>query len=96
MVLLVFLFVLLALLMVLLVLLFVLQAHSVRLPLETGTKRLRGFGYAEFDTINDLKEALLLKGEVRWASNRMSMVSTERELLGGHHIECTLVIISLI
>lgn len=42
-----------------------LQAQSVRLPLESGTQRLRGFGYAEFDNINDLKEALLLKGEVR-------------------------------
>lgn len=42
-----------------------LQAQSVRLPLETGTQRLRGFGYAEFNDINDLKEALLLKGEVR-------------------------------
>lgn len=40
------------------------QAQSVRLPLESGTQRLRGFGYAEFDNINDLKEALLLKGEV--------------------------------
>lgn len=36
----------------------------MRLPLESGTQRLRGFGYAEFDNINDLKEALLLKGEV--------------------------------
>lgn len=41
-----------------------LQAQSVRLPLESGTQRLRGFGYAEFDNINDLKEALSLKGEV--------------------------------
>lgn len=32
--------------------------------MESGTSRLRGFGYAEFDNINDLKEALLLKGEV--------------------------------
>ena len=51
----------------------VLQASSVRLPLESGTQRLRGFGYAEFDNINDLKEALLLKGEV--SANRVVMLS---------------------
>lgn len=43
----------------------------MRLPLETGTQRLRGFGYAEFNNINDLKEALLLKGEVWWGDWRV-------------------------
>ena len=37
----------------------------MRLPTEGGSSRLRGFGYAEFPSINDLMEALNLKGEVR-------------------------------
>ena len=36
----------------------------MRLPVESGTTRLRGFGYAEFDSVNDLMEALTLAGEV--------------------------------
>lgn len=36
----------------------------MRLPMESGTSRLRGFGYAEFDTVHDLMEALTLAGEV--------------------------------
>lgn len=36
----------------------------MRLPVESGTNRMRGFGYAEFDTINDLMEALSLNKEV--------------------------------
>lgn len=63
-----------------------LQAQSVRLPLESGTQRLRGFGYAEFDNINDLKEALLLKGEVRGvvcciSSHLRCVLSTVQQLL---------------
>ena len=36
----------------------------MRLPMESGTSRMRGFGYAEFDTMNDLMEALSLNKEV--------------------------------
>ena len=52
------------------------QAQSVRLPLESGTQRLRGFGYAEFNSINDLKEALLLKGEV-WFFHPIHLTSPD-------------------
>ena len=45
------------------------QASSVRLPVESGTNRMRGFGYAEFDTISDLMEALSLNKEVGDNSN---------------------------
>ena len=41
-----------------------LQATSIRLPVESGTSRLRGFGYAEFGSITELMDALSLSGEV--------------------------------
>ena len=41
-----------------------LQASSIRLPVESGTSRLRGFGYAEFSSLQDLMDALSLSGEV--------------------------------
>ena len=53
----------------------------MRLPLEGGSTRLRGFGYAEFMNINDVKEALLLRGEVRWALVRCE-VGTSWEVRG--------------
>ena len=40
------------------------QANSIRLPVESGTSRLRGFGYAEFGSLQDLMDALSLSGEV--------------------------------
>lgn len=54
----------------------------MRLPLESGTQRLRGFGYAEFDNLTDLKEALLLKGEVRKCG--LWCVDTDPYCGGGH------------
>ena len=36
----------------------------MRLPKEGTTNRLRGFGYAELSTVQDLEEALALTGEV--------------------------------
>ena len=42
-----------------------LQVNNVRLPKEGTTNRLRGFGYAEVMTKQDIEEALALKGEVR-------------------------------
>ena len=41
-----------------------LQASSIRLPVESGTSRLRGFGYAEFGSLQELMDALSLSGEV--------------------------------
>ena len=41
-----------------------LQATSIRLPVESGTSRLRGFGYAEFGSLQELMDALSLSGEV--------------------------------
>ena len=46
-----------------------LQVREVRLPTESGTSRLKGFGYAELESISALMEALELSGEVqqcRW------------------------------
>ena len=40
------------------------QANSIRLPVESGTSRLRGFGYAEFGSLQELMDALSLSGEV--------------------------------
>lgn len=46
-----------------------LQASSIRLPVESGTSRLRGFGYAEFSSLQDLMDALALSGEVSTLDN---------------------------
>ena len=40
------------------------QASDIRLPTESGSSRLRGFGYAEFDSLTALMDALALSGEV--------------------------------
>ena len=40
------------------------QVSSVRLPRESSTNRMRGFGYAELPTSEDLEHALSLDGEV--------------------------------
>lgn len=42
----------------------VLQVKEVRLPTDSGTSRLKGFGYAELESISALLEALELTGEV--------------------------------
>ncbi len=36
----------------------------MRLPVDSTTNRMRGFGYAEFDTVDNLMEALSLNKEV--------------------------------
>lgn len=38
--------------------------REVRLPTDSGTSRLKGFGYAELDSVGALLEALELTGEV--------------------------------
>ena len=40
------------------------QVVSVRLPMESGTSRMRGFGYAELESVQALVDALSLSGEV--------------------------------
>lgn len=40
------------------------QVVSVRLPMESGTSRMRGFGYAELESVTALVDALSLSGEV--------------------------------
>ena len=41
------------------------QVKEVRLPTDSGTSRLKGFGYAELESVSALLEALELSGEVR-------------------------------
>ena len=41
-----------------------LQVKEVRLPTDSGTSRLKGFGYAELESVSALLEALELSGEV--------------------------------
>ena len=40
------------------------KVTSVRLPKDASTNRVRGFGYAELPTKEDLEHALSLDGEV--------------------------------
>lgn len=40
------------------------QVREVRLPTDSGTSRLKGFGYAELESVTALLEALELTGEV--------------------------------
>ena len=40
------------------------QVKEVRLPTDSGTSRLKGFGYAELETVAALLDALELTGEV--------------------------------
>lgn len=42
------------------------QANNVRLLREKNDGRLKGFGYAEFESVTNLVEALSLKGTVRY------------------------------
>ena len=37
---------------------------NVRIPRDPSTDTIKGFGYAEFDTVDDLKKALSLNGQV--------------------------------
>ena len=41
-----------------------LQVREVRLPTDSGTSRLKGFGYAELESVSSLLDALELTGEV--------------------------------
>ena len=41
-----------------------LQVECIRLPTDTGTSRLKGFGYAEFKDVDNLLAAVQLNSEV--------------------------------
>ena len=43
-----------------------LQVECIRLPTDTGTSRLKGFGYAEFKDVDNLLAAVQLNSEVSW------------------------------
>ena len=40
------------------------QVKEVRLPTDSGTSRLKGFGYAELESVSAMLDALELTGEV--------------------------------
>ena len=47
-----------------------LQVECIRLPTDTDTQRLKGFGYAEFKDVDNLLAAVHLNAEVSWCEER--------------------------
>ena len=63
-----------------------LQVECIRLPTDTDTQRLKGFGYAEFKDVDNLLAAVHLNAEVSWCEEKgeLSLYICHSHLLGLH------------